>query len=71
MEFLVNFQFQTAADLAGVEVVDNQAVILDLKGLSLKMMNSTSLNAFRTMSTLYQDHYPVRPPFSRNSQKLI
>eukprot|EP00873_Tetraselmis_striata_P028667 jgi/Tetstr1/448931/TSEL_036157.t1 len=58
MEYLVNCQFQPAADHHGCQVVDSQCIILDLKGLSLKMLNSMTLSAFRTMSTLYQDHYP-------------
>ena len=59
MEYLVQVQFQEAADRAGVEVIDQQTVIMDLSGLSLKQLSPTFFAVFRRISTMYQDNYPV------------
>jgi len=58
MEYLMQVQFKEAANAIGEEVVDQQAVILDLSNLSMKMLNSTFFTVFAKISKMYQDNYP-------------
>ena len=59
MEYLCQVQFQEAADRAGVDVIDQHTVIMDLGGLSMRQLTSTFFAVFRRISTMYQDIYPV------------
>ncbi|KAL0031783.1 hypothetical protein WJX79_007279 [Trebouxia sp. C0005] len=57
MEYMVNCKYVEATEKCG-HPVDSHCVILDLAGLRMSMLNQNTIKVFKSMSGIYQDHYP-------------
>ncbi|DBB03850.1 hypothetical protein WJX77_000741 [Trebouxia sp. C0004] len=57
MEYMVNCKYHEATEKCG-HPVDSHCVILDLAGLRMNMLNQNTIKVFKSMSGIYQDHYP-------------
>lgn len=57
MEYMVNCKYVEATEKCG-HPVDSHCVILDLAGLRMNMLNQNTIKVFKSMSGIYQDHYP-------------
>ncbi|KAK9803212.1 hypothetical protein WJX73_003627 [Symbiochloris irregularis] len=57
MEYMANVKLPEATKEYG-RLIDTHSIILDLNGLRLGLMTKSTINIFKTVSALYQMHYP-------------